>query len=136
MSETSLVAGSVPVCKVTIADLRSGRRARVNEREYAQLSGKSVYTLQRNRWKKKGIPWMKDDSGRVWYAAEDVVADLDRVKHTSTQEYDTRKEMARLDAAREAREVACLAPTWSTRLLWMPVSLKFCSGQSFAHSTG
>lgn len=86
---------------VTVDDLRSGRVARINTHQYAALKGNSVYTHQRNRVLGKGIPFQKDESGRVWYRAEDVLAELDAPVHRSTREFDTSVNLERLTKARE-----------------------------------
>jgi hypothetical protein len=90
---------STPIC---IDDLLVGRRVRISERELSQLDGRSIYTHQRNRYLGKGIPFQKDDQGRVWYLAEDVLADLQRKRHRSTSEYDTSSQIKRLSKARSA----------------------------------
>lgn len=89
---------------VCIDDLISGRRPRINEREYAQLDGRSIYTLQRNRYLGKGIPFQRDDAtGRIWYLADDVLTALQGKTHRSTSEYDTSSQIARLSKARSAK---------------------------------
>ncbi len=86
---------------VTVEDLRNGRRARISSREFSVLSGLSLHTLERDRWQKQGVPFRKDGKGRVWYAAEDVLACIESPKHLSTCEYDTSKNLAALSVARE-----------------------------------
>jgi hypothetical protein len=90
--------------EVTIDDLRSGRVARITTRQYARLKGNSVYTPQRERVLGKGIPYQKDENGRVWYLAEDVLRDIEgRPLHKSTREYDTQAHLENLRRARLAR---------------------------------
>lgn len=99
--DTSLDAAARPQRQtVTEFDLRSGRRARINEREASALIGKTVYTLQRDRWQGKGLPFQKDENGRVWYLAADVLAVLDKPRHSGTHEYDTTEAVQRLEKAR------------------------------------
>lgn len=86
---------------VTVEDLQSGRTARINPRQFERITGRSIYSQDRDRWQGKGIPFSKDQNGRVWYAAEDVLAFLDNPKHRSTCEYDTKEKIAALSAARE-----------------------------------
>lgn len=87
-------------------DVTSGRRPFINEREYAQLKGCSVYKLQRDRYLGKGIPFHKDqDTGRILYSAENILADLQGTVHHSTSEYDTTSHVKRLSAARKAKQV-------------------------------
>jgi hypothetical protein len=93
---------------VTIEDLRAGRRARVNEAECEQLTGRKRSSLQRDRWKKKGMQFQKDENGRVWYAASDVLTYLEGHKHKSTQEYDTSTKLANLEKARQAKQLSKL----------------------------
>src|SRR6185437_12891755 len=89
---------------ITVDDLRSRRRPRINEREYDQLRGCSVATPQKERVNGKGIPFLKDPvTGRISYAAEEVLAFLDRARpHRSTAEYDTTPQQIRLEKARNA----------------------------------
>jgi hypothetical protein len=93
---------TAPSNAVTIDDLRSGRRARVTERELSMLIGKSVYTLQRDRWKRKGLPYQKDENGRIWYTAVDVLSLLDAPTHKGTNEYATERNVEHLAKARSA----------------------------------
>ena len=92
------------VAAVTLDDLRTGKRARISELECEQLIGRGRASLQRDRWKKKGMPFQKDENGRVWYAAEDVLSYLDGKKHRSTSEYDTHSQVLRLEKAREQKK--------------------------------
>jgi hypothetical protein len=88
---------------VTIEELKSGARPRISEREFAQLRGCSVATVQKDRVKGKGAPFLKDPvTGRVSYAADAALAFLDRaVPCRSTGDYDTSAHQSRLDKARE-----------------------------------
>jgi hypothetical protein len=85
---------------VTLDDLRSGRRARINTREFAALRGCQPCTPERERWLGTGIPYSKDSNGRVWYHAVDVLELLDAPKHRGTHEYDTAAHCERLVKAR------------------------------------
>jgi hypothetical protein len=87
-----------PIC---LDDLVSGRRPCITEREYAQLKGCSVYKFQRDRGTGIGTPFQKDERGRIWYSAQDVLADLQRQTHQSTSEYDTRYQRENLAKARK-----------------------------------
>jgi hypothetical protein len=89
---------------ITVDDLRTGKRARINEAQCYQITGRKRSSLQRDRWLGKGIPFQADENGRVWYAAEDVLAYLDGEKHRSTSEYDTSSQVARLAKARKAKD--------------------------------
>jgi hypothetical protein len=86
---------------VTVDDLRSGKVARINPRQFQRLYGRSIYSQDRDRWQGKGVPFSKDENGRVWYAAEDVLSYIDKPKHRSTCEYDTSSNLAALAVARE-----------------------------------
>lgn len=97
-----MVKTALSIC---IGALISGQRPCITEREYAQLKGCSPSKLQRDRWQGKGIPFQKDDRGRVYYLAEDVLADLQRKTHRSTSEYDTSLQVARLLKARSVLKV-------------------------------
>lgn len=98
-------AGSTPGGKthVTLDDLRTGRRARINEIELEQLGIRRRRSAQRDRWKGKGIPFYRDQNGRIFYAAEDVLAYIDSPKHRSTNEYNTSAQLASLAAVRESK---------------------------------
>jgi hypothetical protein len=89
---------------ICLNDLISGRRPCISEREYAQLKGCSTYKFQRDRYQGKGTPFQKEEStGRIFYRAEDVLADLQRQVHRSTSEYDTSAQVDRLSKARSAK---------------------------------
>lgn len=88
----------------TLEDLQSGRIARINTHQYASLAGCSASTLERKRWKGRGTPYVKDpDTGAVFYLAADVLQDLLRPTHRSTNEYDTRSQIHRLAVARDVK---------------------------------
>lgn len=92
---------------LTVDDLRTGRVARATEVDTARILGVSPYTLQRDRSKKASgaLLFQKDEKGRIWYAAADILAEIDRPKHEGTNEYDTSEQLQRLEKAREkARE--------------------------------
>lgn len=89
--------------EVTIEDLQAGRRARLNQKETARLTGRGAASLERDRWKGKGMPFSKDENGRVWYAAEDVLAYVQREKHRSTSDYPTSINVLRLEKARSLK---------------------------------
>lgn len=90
---------------VRIDELRAGLRPSISEREFAQLRGCTVATPQKERVTGKGIPFLKDPmTGRISYAAADVLAFFDRPRRcTSTSEYDTTKQLVRLEKARESK---------------------------------
>lgn len=91
-----------------LEDLVLGRRACISEKEYAQLKGCSVYKFQRDRYQGRGTPFQKDEHGRIWYKAADVIADLvERETHRSTNEYDTSAHLQRLAKARKALRTNC-----------------------------
>jgi hypothetical protein len=89
---------------ICLDDLTSGRRAVITEVEYAQLKGCSRFKFQRDRYQGKGTPFQRDEGGRIWYAAFDVLKDLQRKSHRSTNEYDTSDQVARLEKARAAQQ--------------------------------
>ncbi len=86
---------------ICLDDLLSGRRPCISEREYAQLKGCSTYKFQRDRYQGKGIAFQKDERGRIWYNATDVLADLQRKSYQSTSEYDRTTQIKRLSKARQ-----------------------------------
>lgn len=88
---------------ITVDNLRSGTRARITEAECEQITGRKRFSLQRDRWQQKGMRYQKDENGRIWYAAGDVLAYIDGKKHRSTAEYDTSSHVMRLSKAREAK---------------------------------
>lgn len=88
---------------VTLEDLQSGRRARLNQRETAMLTGRGAASLERDRWKGKGMPFSKDENGRVWYAAEDILQYINRPKYKSTSNYPADANLAKMELARSAR---------------------------------
>jgi hypothetical protein len=96
-----MVKKEVPV-SVCLDDLRTGRRARVNETECAQLTGRRRHSLQRDRWLGKGMQFQKDENGRIWYDTATVLAYMGTKKHRSTNEYDTSTQVERLERARAA----------------------------------
>lgn len=92
---------SSQIANVTVDDLRSGRRARISQCELIVLDGLSRYTHERDRSKGRSrLPFQKDDRGRIWYEATDVLAYLAGAKHRSTNEYDTTEHIERLEIAR------------------------------------
>ncbi len=91
-----------PISQLCLDDLITGRRPCISEREYAQLKGCSTYKFQRDRYQGKGIAFQKDERGRIWYSAQDVLADLQRKSHRSTSEYDTSSQVRKLSKARSA----------------------------------
>lgn len=91
---------------ITVDDLRTGKRARITEAECAQITGRKRYSLQRDRWLQKGMRYQKDENGRIWYSAKEVLTYIDGRKHRSTAEYDTSALVLRLSKAREAKAAA------------------------------
>lgn len=60
---------------VRMQDIESGLRPQISEREFAALRGCSRTTLQKDRVRGKGTPFLKDPvTGRIAYAARDVLA--------------------------------------------------------------
>jgi hypothetical protein len=88
---------------LTIHDLEAGRRTRITEGECEQLTGRSKWSLQKDRSAGKGIPFTKDTNGRIWYEAADVLGYLKNPKYRGTFNYDTSAYLDRMERAREAK---------------------------------
>ncbi|HEY9755418.1 MAG TPA: hypothetical protein V6C97_09665 [Oculatellaceae cyanobacterium] len=90
--------------KVTLADLRSGARPIISDREFADLKGCSVATNQKDRCQKRSIPFVKDPrTGRIYHRAEEVLKFFDSLLECkSTLDYDTTQLQDNLEKARNA----------------------------------
>jgi hypothetical protein len=88
---------------LTLEDLRSGQRPQVSEREFAKLRNCSVATLQKDRVRGSGIPFLKNPrTGRISYEAEAVLDYFENLQRcNSTSEYDTSAWHERLTKARK-----------------------------------
>src|SRR5579883_1448923 len=89
-------------------DLALGRVYRITAGQLAPLLGKSAATLARYRCHGTSpIPFQRDEGGRIYYLAADVLAFLNKLskeRHQSTSEYDEVKG-ARVDNVAKARDV-------------------------------
>ena len=89
---------------LTLDDLRSGRVSRLTERQYATLRNCSMSLLQKERVTGRGIRFIRTPSGRIFYDAADVLAELDETpRHASTCEYDTGSKPESLCKARQSK---------------------------------
>ncbi len=88
--------------EITIEDLRSGAIPHICGKELAKLRGRSVSTIEKERTRGAGIPYVKDPvTGCISYRADDVLKFLERGKPClSTAQYDTTSYSARLEKAR------------------------------------
>ena len=87
--------------EITISDLRRGAVVRLTEKQYAALRGCSASLIQKERGSGKGIPFLRTRTGRIFYAAEDVLTELDNdAKHVSTCEYPQTQSAKNIEKAR------------------------------------
>ena len=88
---------------VTVEDLKKGTRLRISSRELGQLLGVSQSTLSRQRWHHSPIPFTRDEQGRVWYAAPDVIEYFEcQRRFSSTAQY-AHGMSGRMEIARSAK---------------------------------
>ncbi len=88
--------------EITVENLKSGVVPQICGSELAMLAGRSLSTIEKERSRGVGVPYVKDPvTGCISYRAKDVLEYLERGKRCiSTAQYDTTSHSKRLERAR------------------------------------
>lgn len=53
--------------------MKESQKRYINEKEVSKMTGRALQTLRNNRFKRRGIPYIKIMGGSVRYSIDDVI---------------------------------------------------------------